>query len=105
MHFHRSMRSSWIWLDLGCSLRWLPCPGDELLGGWYGWTGMQVWAEPGWYMLVTLLWAPALDTHGTVRCTSAPAMVGMVGVGYDLAVTLVSRYGGAGGYLRYANCP
>ena len=31
-------------------------------------------------------------------------MVGMVGVGYDLAVTLVSRYGGAGGYLRYANC-
>ena len=55
-------------------------------------------------MLVTLLWAPALDTHGTVRCTSAPAMVGMVGVGYDLAVTLVSRYGGAGGYLGYANC-
>ena len=45
-----------------------------------------------------------LDTHGTVRCTSAPAMVGMVGVGYDLAVTLVSRYGGAGGYLGYANC-
>ena len=36
---------------------------------------MQVWAEPGWYMLVTLLWAPALDTHGMVALVVAPTLV------------------------------
>ena len=53
---------------------------------------MQVWAEPGWYMLVTLLWAPALDTHGMV------ALVGATG-------ELPLAEGGTSGVATMPECP
>ena len=65
---------------------------------------MQVWAEPGWYMLVTLLWAPALDTHGMVALVGATGELPLAEWLGIMDLVLVSRYGGAGGYHGYTNC-